>query len=268
MKKAIYVTDLHGNIALYNKLFSFASKNRIKNIVIGGDIAPKGFHELGQMVLYQKKFLSEYLVPKIKKQKNKNVFIMMGNDDVRINSNILERAAKEGALNLLHNRVFKIGSFNIFGYPFVPITPFRLKDWEKGDMEREEIRGIFTVERKDFSSIKDDFTKIKKLSNPKKTIYAIHTPPNNTKLDALYDKSHVGSRAVREFIEKEQPPLTLHGHIHESPYVSGDWKDRIGKSICINPGSSHNIMSPGTAKVLNAVVFDLEDLEKAELVKI
>jgi len=110
--------------------------------------------------------------------------------------------------------------------------------------------------------------KLKKLSEPKKTIYAIHCPPCDTYLDVIHSKKSVGSRSIKEFIEKEQPPLTLHGHIHESPYVSGDWKDRIGKSICINPGSSHNIMSPGTAKVLNAVVFDLEDLEKAELVKI
>jgi Icc-related predicted phosphoesterase len=35
-------------------------------------------------------------------------------------------------------------------------------------------------------------------------------------------------------IEKYQPLLTLHGHIHE-----GRGHSRIGKSLCINPGSSY-----------------------------
>lgn len=43
-----------------------------------------------------------------------------------------------------------------------------------------------------------------------------------------------GSRAVREAIEKYQPLLGLHGHIHESPGAI-----KLGRTLCINPGSEY-----------------------------
>ena len=44
----------------------------------------------------------------------------------------------------------------------------------------------------------------------------------------------VGSTAVRRVIERHQPPLALFGHIHEGRGIT-----RIGKTLCINPGSSY-----------------------------
>ncbi len=58
----------------------------------------------------------------------------------------------------------------------------------------------------------------------------------------------IGSRAVRQFIEQRRPLVTLHGHIHESPIVTGSYADRVGDSLCINPGQSHTR--------LHAVLFD------------
>jgi len=43
-----------------------------------------------------------------------------------------------------------------------------------------------------------------------------------------------GSEAVRNVIERHQPPLALHGHIHESRGVV-----RVGSTVCINPGSEY-----------------------------
>jgi len=43
-----------------------------------------------------------------------------------------------------------------------------------------------------------------------------------------------GSVAVREAIEKYEPMLGLHGHIHESQSVA-----KIGRTTCINPGSEY-----------------------------
>jgi Icc-related predicted phosphoesterase len=45
----------------------------------------------------------------------------------------------------------------------------------------------------------------------------------------------VGSTAVRRLIEKHQPLLAIHGHIHES-----GGERMIGKTLCINPGSEAN----------------------------
>jgi Icc-related predicted phosphoesterase len=82
---------------------------------------------------------------------------------------------------------------------------------------------------------------------PSATILNFHAPPYASKLDnapALNeDLSYVsggqalrpvGSTSVREAIERFQPLLSLHGHIHESKGVA-----RIGGTLALNPGSSY-----------------------------
>jgi Icc-related predicted phosphoesterase len=90
---------------------------------------------------------------------------------------------------------------------------------------------------------------ISQLENPQSALFNFHAPPYQTKLDEapLLDENlnpiirsgsvvmvPVGSKAVRKMIEKYQPFLGLHGHIHES---AGSMK--IGKTYCINPGSEY-----------------------------
>ncbi|NWF91159.1 MAG: hypothetical protein HXY50_17065 [Ignavibacteriaceae bacterium] len=67
---------------------------------------------------------------------------------------------------------------------------------------------------------------------------------------------HVGSIAVRRFIESRQPYLTLHGHIHESARLTGSWRDKLGRTEMFN--ASHD------GKELALVEFDLDILESAE----
>jgi Icc-related predicted phosphoesterase len=92
--------------------------------------------------------------------------------------------------------------------------------------------------------------KISKIKNMRKAIFNVHVPPYGTIIDkapkpdknaerAITSLGHVimesvGSRSVRQLIEKYQPMLTLHGHIHE-----GKGACKIGRSICINPGSEY-----------------------------
>ena len=45
----------------------------------------------------------------------------------------------------------------------------------------------------------------------------------------------VGSRAVREAIERYQPLLALHGHVHESRGAI-----KLGRTLCVNPGSEYS----------------------------
>ncbi len=77
-----------------------------------------------------------------------------------------------------------------------------------------------------------------------RAVFLFHTPPSDTPLDraALDGKTyehvaldvHVGSIAVKRFIEKRQPLLTLHGHVHEAARLTGEWKIQIGRTVCIN----------------------------------
>ncbi len=79
--------------------------------------------------------------------------------------------------------------------------------------------------------------------------YALDLAPELTKdlVQAADRKIHVGSRAVTKMIEKYQPLLGLHGHIHESRGVQ-----KVKRTTLINPGSEY---SEG---ILKGVVVILE----------
>jgi Icc-related predicted phosphoesterase len=100
-----------------------------------------------------------------------------------------------------------------------------------------------------------------RLTDPSRSIFDLHDPPSRSGLDEAPDLDEnlrpkragraskpVGSVAVRNAIEKYQPLLGLHGHIHESKGIA-----KIGRTLCINPGS---IYEEGT---LNGAVVDIED---------
>lgn len=66
---------------------------------------------------------------------------------------------------------------------------------------------------------------------PQHILFVSHTPPVNTQCDRLASGIHVGSIAVRSFIERIQPDVCVCGHIHESKGI-----DFIGKTVIVNPG--------------------------------
>jgi len=81
-----------------------------------------------------------------------------------------------------------------------------------------------------------------KISNKKyPTIFISHNVPYNTKLDIIKDKrnyaynKHLGSYVAKKFCEKYKPLICIGGHVHE-----GVGKDKIGKTIVINPGYGKN----------------------------
>ena len=103
---------------------------------------------------------------------------------------------------------------------------------------------------------------VSQLKTVETSCFCFHVPPYNStidmapKLDAtlrpVYEGGRpafipVGSTSVRKVIEKYQPLLGLHGHIHESPGLV-----KIGRTQCINPGSEY---SEG---ILRAYIIELE----------
>ena len=110
---------------------------------------------------------------------------------------------------------------------------------------------------------------ISKLKDPHNAIFNDHVPPYKSGLDEApeLDKDlrpvlagnsmiPVGSTALRAAIEKTKPLLSLHGHIHE-----GRGSTRIGKTLCINPGSMYEqgtllgaIVKLGKNKIENYVL--------------
>lgn len=71
----------------------------------------------------------------------------------------------------------------------------------------------------------------------------MHSPPYGGKLDLTDANIKAGSKAIGKQIEKVQPILTLHGHIHESPLKSSCWIEKIGRTISINPGMGDKLQA-------------------------
>lgn len=96
----------------------------------------------------------------------------------------------------------------------------------------------------------------------KTAIFNLHVPPINTiidqapKLDPDFKPiisggnvvmTSAGSTAVRASVEKYQPLIGIHGHIHESRGMV-----KIGRTMCLNPGSEYN------SGILKGLLCDLE----------
>jgi Icc-related predicted phosphoesterase len=88
-----------------------------------------------------------------------------------------------------------------------------------------------------------------RLQAPEYAVFNLHVPPFASGLDIAplltedlkpvvaggeIATGPVGSKAVRAAIERYQPLVSLHGHIHESRAVT-----KIGRTTCINPGSEY-----------------------------
>jgi len=160
----------------------------------------------------------------------------------------------------------------VYGYAFVPPTPFQLKDWERYDVSRFLDPGCVSPEEGSrtvpiapnetrYSTIEKDLRSLAGDDPMEKAVFLFHSPPHDTKLDraALDGKAvdhvpldlHIGSIAIRRFIELRQPLVTLHGHVHESARLTGSWRDRLGRT--------HLFSAAHDGAELSLVRFDLED---------
>ncbi|MFO7792928.1 MAG: metallophosphoesterase [Candidatus Saliniplasma sp.] len=275
--KCVFVSDLHGKKERFELLEKALRKYEPDALFLGGDLLP-GFTRDKSKV---KKFLSEYLIRPLQNireglKKEIRCFVIMGNDDPRIFEDIFEGWDEDDVIDYVNLRCVEFGTFNVCGYSFVPPTPFQLKDWEKYDVSRftdvgavspEEGTRTFEIDEREmkYDTIKKDLERLKDKSPPDKTIYLFHAPPYETDLDRadLDGKEvdhapldvHVGSIAIKNFIQDEQPFLTLHGHVHETVDLTSSWECKIRNSVCFSGVTS------GTG--LAVVIFDTEDLKEA-----
>ncbi len=256
MDLCFFVSDLHGHIDRYEKLFEEIYQEKPCIVFLGGDLLPSGLI-LNRSNFDQDDFIKDYLTESLIKLKNKlgkdypEIYLILGNDDPRSEEISIIKAENNGVWTYIHNKRVSYKEFDIYGYSFVPPTPFLLKDWEKYDVSRFVDVGCvpptdgyrsFPVSdhEKKYSTIKDDLEKLTEGKDLSNSIFLFHAPPYQTKLDRaaldgqMVDHTpvdvHVGSIAIKRFIEEKQPFITLHGHIHESSSITGSWKQNIGKT--------------------------------------
>ncbi len=154
-------------------------------------------------------------------------FVCPGNDDEIEVDEVVKRAE---LVELGEGRVVELDGFSMISTGWSNHTPWNThrEDTEEKLAERIELMAS-------------------QISDASRAIFNLHCPPYKSGLDeapaidADLKLLHggralrpVGSTAVREAIERHQPLLSLHGHIHESKGAI-----KIGKTLAINPGSAY-----------------------------
>jgi Icc-related predicted phosphoesterase len=170
-------------------------------------------------------------------------FIMPGNDD---EFDIDEVLAGSDVVVNPDGRIVEIDGYQLLSLAWANPTPWN----SPRELPEEELAA--RIERL-----------AAELDPSSPAIFNLHCPPYDSTLDSAPQLREdlsvvmvggqpnlvpVGSRAVRQAIERYQPVLSLHGHIHESRGAV-----RIGRTLCINPGSAYG------EGVLHGAVVRLED---------
>jgi Icc-related predicted phosphoesterase len=157
-------------------------------------------------------------------------FVMPGNDDPPGVDSAIERAVRVEACD---ERIVEFAGYTMLSLGYSNRTPF------DSPRELDEDELARRIER--LAGQVDDLSRC---------IFNLHVPPYDSQLDTAPQLDEdlkvvvaagepklipVGSTAVREAIERFQPMVALHGHVHESRGVT-----TLGRTLCINPGSDYH----------------------------
>jgi uncharacterized protein len=155
-------------------------------------------------------------------------YVCPGNDDFFHVDEIIEQS---GCISLAEGRVIPLDDqFEMISTGWANRTPWHTyREEDEDDLERR-LEAM-----------------VRQVRDMRRTVVSAHCPPYNSGLDeapeldgemrpvsAGHALMPVGSTAVRSIVERYQPPLSLHGHIHEGRGVT-----RLGQTVCLNPGSSY-----------------------------
>ncbi len=191
----VCISDLHGNLRGIERI-NFSPDL----LIVAGDITNFGREREAESILKQLLKITD------------KILVVPGNCDYPEVSKVLD----ELEINLwCRGKIIdRTGFFGVGGSNPTPFnTPLEYSE--------EEIKAC----------LNEGFTKVKEAEIK---ILVSHPPPYNTKVDRISSGLYVGSRAIREFIEKTQPSLVLCGHIHEARGI-----DKIKNTIIVNPGPLH-----------------------------
>jgi uncharacterized protein len=277
MTRCLFVSDLHGDSVRYEKLFAAVLSRRPAALFIGGDILPSALLAAAGLSFCHNDFINGFVVPRLTELKRilgdayPRVFVILGNDDGRFEEAAMLDVAASGLWSYVHGTNHSLAGHTVYGYSYIPPSPFLLKDFERYDVSRYVDPGSVSPEEgrltvpvaahvRKWSTIKADLEILVGGDDLGRGVFLFHCPPYRTALDraALDGKTYegvaldvnIGSIAIARFIEERQPHLTLHGHVHESCRLTGVWKERRGRTWMFN--AAHD------GPELSLVQFDLE----------
>jgi Icc-related predicted phosphoesterase len=192
--RLIVIGDVHMDLGNFTKIPAVGAADAI---IISGDITNYGTRTAAREIITEVRTV------------NDRILALPGNLDNPDVADYLE----EEFINL-HGRGQLFGGVGIFGVGGSNPTPFNTPI----EYSEEELQ-LF---------LEQGYNQVKTASHH---ILVSHTPPVQTQADRISNGVHVGSKAVRVFIEDYQPAYCLCGHIHEARSC-----DRIGKTRIINSG--------------------------------
>src|SRR5467141_1814184 len=194
-------------------------------------------HELDQNPAKRAECFQEVMLQGVERWKNMaaekfrgssiRCFVCPGNDDEMEVDDVVRRAEM---VELGEGRVVEIDGFSMISTGWSNPTPWKTHREDSEEQLAERIEAMAA-----------------QVPDPSRAIFNLHCPPYRSGLDeapaidADLKLLHggralraVGSTAVRAAIERHQPLLSLHGHIHESKGAI-----KIGRTLSINPGSAY-----------------------------
>jgi len=201
--KLLIVADVHGDFEMLEKLIERVHGEKFDAVICPGDFTdmfsiPKEFSQMDIANLVIQKLLAL----------GSPLLCVPGNHDPY---EIIELFDEYGVN--LHAKTKQLQDTRFVGWGGA-LTPFNTI-FEPADSETKEALGL-----------------LGKKTKPGRFVLVTHDPPKNTNVDKTASGSHVGSAAIREFIEKNQPLLALSAHIHESPGT-----DKLGSTQIFYPGA-------------------------------
>ncbi|MEZ4529250.1 MAG: metallophosphoesterase [Desulfobacterales bacterium] len=249
--KVLFVTDLHGCAWKYDRLCQIACTCHPDAVVNSGDLLPKNCNLFEQHFFIRQKLCHHFAKFE---QMGIPYLCYLGNDDLKIWDGLFDEIC--GRYQYVHNiaqRKISIQDFEFVGMNWVTDYPFRLKDrcrmdakdWQFGRQFGTALLSTpegwkeidnWQLYANTLPSIAEEMEALAEPEAMDRSVYILHMPPNQLGLDVCMNGQEVGSKAIHDFIAARQPRLTLHGHIHESPDISGAWKAELGNTACVQPG--------------------------------
>lgn len=260
--KLLYASDLHGHEQHYDRLHQAALAFRPDLIVLGGDLLPDDDpmrpETLGRgQPAYVRDPFRRRMTGLKEASGCKEIALVMGNHDWGSSLLAMRELARAGVVRLLEGGLaLEFGGIALVGYSHTPPTPWYVKDFEKLDLpgDRPPLLGGARWDERftrvathasgvifgNANTIADDLGRLTPPTMP--WVFVAHCPPSDTDLDRNWEGVGLGSKAIRGHIEKHQPFLSLHGHIHESPSVTGRFQHRLGRTISVNVGQTQQAL--------------------------
>lgn len=228
---------------------------------MAGDLLPHPLRSIDSLGMSGVDFVNEFLLREFRTVQQElgedmpSVYLILGNDDLRFEEASIMSAAAPRIWTYMHNRKVQLGAYVLYGYAFVPPTPFRNKDWERYDVSRYVDPGCVSPEEGSVSvpvsprelryrTIAGDLEKLAGDDDLSHGVFLFHVPPYDTALDrADLDghyidyvplDTHIGSIAVRRLIDERQPFATMHGHVHEAFRLTGQYRQQLGRTWCLS----------------------------------